>query len=108
MPRTAGESFRMTALPTTVGETNTHPWVSNRQSASHVFAVLVARARSSARIGARCRSNIVATKAKDRLRMRPPGGCNVIVSRFRTALHLARLLRVLDALNACVREQTTS
>src|SRR5258707_12156194 len=66
----------MTALPTTVGETNTQPWVSNRHSASHGFAELAAGARSSARIGARGRSNKAATMANDRLRIRPPDECS--------------------------------
>src|SRR5258707_513530 len=66
----------MTALPTTVGETNTQPWVSNRHSASHGFAELAAGARSSARIGARLRSNKAATPTNDRLCIRPPCECS--------------------------------
>ncbi len=65
----------MTALPTTAGETNTQPWVSKRHSASHGFAELALGARSSARIGARLRSNKAATTANDRLRIRPPDEC---------------------------------
>src|SRR6266446_2546237 len=72
----------MTALPTTVGETNTQPWVSMRHSASHGFAELAPGARSSACIGARCRSNKAATTMNDRLRIRPPDECSYCPPQF--------------------------
>src|SRR5436190_17456252 len=75
----------MTALPTTVGDTNTQPCVSKRQSACHGFAASAADGGSSARIDGRCRNSNTATTTKDRLRIKPRDGCSAIVSRSETA-----------------------
>src|SRR5258708_38404833 len=83
----------MTALPTTVGETNTQPWVSKRHSASHGFGAFAAGARSSPRTDPRCRNNSAATTTTDRLRIRPPEKCDAIVFYFLTAQRSPRLLR---------------
>src|SRR5438067_449327 len=59
----------MTALPTTVGETNTQPCVSNLHRASAGFGASADEARSSAWIDASCISRNAKTTTRDRFGM---------------------------------------